>query len=98
MSVRCSALHTVLAPLMLGLVDPDKRVAASTGDGVAIADVYRWVASIRMVIADENSRLLADLANALDTARVLLLSDSAKNDLIRPYPYDDPPLGASDLD
>ncbi len=44
MSVRCSALHPLLAPLMVGLVDPDERVAASTGDGVAIADVYRWVA------------------------------------------------------
>ncbi|WP_267884332.1 hypothetical protein [Mycolicibacterium llatzerense] len=40
----------------------------------------------------------ADLANALEAARVLLLSDSAKNDLIRQYLYDDPHLGASDLD
>ncbi|GAA2411015.1 hypothetical protein [Mycolicibacterium llatzerense] len=32
-----------------------------------------------MLIADENSRLLADLANALDTARVLLQSDSTSS-------------------
>ncbi len=49
-------------------------------------------------LIEENSRLRADLANALEAARVLLLSDSAKNDLIRQYLYDDPHLGASDLD
>lgn len=36
-------------------------------------------------LLEENSRLRADLATTLETARVLLLSDSAKNDLIRQY-------------